>query len=102
VFIAQPSNTPRNRPIMPPVQVAVHDHYGNVATSFTGIVYIDMGTDGSHLGATLDPPGTQRGAAAGIATFEDLRINLVGIGYTLIASPGTLKGGTSAPFDITP
>ena len=103
VFITQPSNTPANRPITPAVQIAVHDHYGNVATSYTGIVYMNIGNNGSPLGnGQLEPGGTQRSAAAGIATFEDLRINQVGVGYTLVASPGTLKDGTSAPFNVTP
>jgi len=103
VFTVQPSNTQPNRPITPPVQVAVHDHYSNVVTSFTGIVYMGFAHDGSPLqNATLEPGGTQRAAAAGVATFEDLKIDQLGIRYTLDASTNVTKDGTSGPFDVTP
>ncbi len=102
-FLVQPSNTAPNTPIKPAVQVAVMDVYDNVATSFTGTVYIGITNDGSVTkNATLEPSGTQRAAAAGIATFEDLKINLVGIGYTLVASATAVHAETSAPFDVTP
>ncbi len=102
-FLVQPSNTTPNTPIKPAVQVAVMDVYDNVATSFTGTVYMGIANDGSVTkNATLEPSGTQRAAAAGIATFEDLKINLVGIGYTLVASATAVHAETSAPFDVTP
>src|SRR5207248_3360203 len=82
VFTVQPNNTQPNRPIAPPVQVAVHDHYSNVVTSFTGIVFMSIAHDGSLQNATLEPGGTQRAAAAGSATFEDLEIDKLGRGYT--------------------
>jgi hypothetical protein len=40
--------------------------------------------------------------SAGVATFNTLSINLVGTGYTLTASSGTLTGATSGTFNITP
>jgi hypothetical protein len=101
VFIVQPINTARNQPITPAVQVAARDRYSNLATSFTGTVYMLMGNDGSPL-KNANLTGTVRAAAAGVATFEDLRIDQVGLKYTLDASTLRMADGISAQFDITP
>ena len=52
---------------------------------------------GGTLAGTLTVP-----ASGGIATFSNLSINKVGIGYTLTASDGGLGGATSTAFNITP
>ena len=102
VFTVEPTNTQVNQPIAPAVQVTILDINGNVATSFTGIVVMGIGHDGSLTPpATLAPGGTQRAASAGVATFEDLRIDKVGVGYTLAASASPLKGAESRTFDVT-
>ena len=102
VFTVQPNNAQVNRPIAPAVQVTMLDINGNVATSFTDIVFMGIDNDGSFdPPATLSAPGTQRAAAAGVATFEDLRIDKAGAGYTLVASATRLKGGFSSAFDVT-
>jgi hypothetical protein len=100
-FLVQPSSTRQNEPMTPAVQVAAQDQYDNVVTSFTGTVFIWIGTDPSG-GATLDPAGTQRAATAGVATFEALRIDKPGNGYTLVNGVPNARGGTSRSFDITP
>ena len=41
-------------------------------------------------------------ASGGVATFSNLSINKAGTGYTLTASDGSLGGGTSSSFNITP
>jgi hypothetical protein len=103
VFTVQPTNTQANRPIAPAVQVTMLDINGNVATSFTDIVFMGIDHDGALVPpATLSAPGTQRAAAAGVATFEDLRIDKVGVGYTLVASATGHKGGFSGSFDVNP
>ena len=102
VFTVQPSAAQVSRPIAPAVQVTMLDINGNVATSFTSIVFMGIDHDGAvSPPATLSAPGTQRAAAAGVATFEDLRIDKEGVGYTLVASATGLKGGFSDPFDVT-
>jgi hypothetical protein len=40
-------------------------------------------------------------AVGGIATFSDLSIDLVGIGYTLDVTAAGMTGTASDPFDIT-
>lgn len=103
VFVTEPSNTRPNQAIAPAVRVAVHDVYSNIVTSFTDVMFMNLGNDGSPLkNATLDPAGAHRAAAAGIATFEDLRIDQVGVGYTIGVSAAGTRGVTSRPFDVTP
>ena len=102
-FLNQPTNTPMNQAITPPVRVAVQDVYGNVATSYTDVLFMNIGNDASLLkNATLDPAGTHRAASAGIATFEALKIDQLGAGYTLAVSAAGTRGATSNPFDVTP
>ena len=101
-FTVPPSNTPARATIQPPVQVTAYDAFGNQATNFTGSVVVAIGHNGGVL-----LPGTLSGngavpAANGVATFANLSIDVVGNGYTLIA---TIVGGSvtkeSTPFNIT-
>jgi hypothetical protein len=101
-FEVQPSNTAVNQAIAPPVHVAVLDIYDNVATSFTGIVYITMGNDPSGGNAQLERSGDKRAASAGIATFDNLRIDRAGDGYTVVASAVAVHALASTPFTVAP
>jgi hypothetical protein len=98
VFTVQPSTTAAGVALAPAVAVTAHDAQGNVATSFTGAVNVTMGT---NPGGTLSGTTTVT-AAAGIATFTDLSIDLAGTGYTLVATALDVTGVTSALFDIVP
>jgi hypothetical protein len=103
VFLNQPSNGHPNQPLTPALRVAARDVYANVVTSFTDVVYMNIENDGSPTkNAQLDVSGTHRAAAAGIATFEDLKLNQLGVGYTLQASAANTRPATTAPFDIIP
>jgi len=100
-YLVQPSNTTPNRPITPAVQVAILDVYGNVDTSYPYVVYCLMGNDGSPgKNATLDPSGTGRAPNAGIATFENLKIDQLGVGYTLDCSGTHVDQGFSTSFNV--
>ncbi len=99
-FTVQPGNTSAGAPIAPAVQVTARDALGNRATGFTNNVTVAIGTNPSGAG-TLSGT-TTRGAVAGVATFDNLSINLAGNGYTLTAAAGGLSGATSTPFNITP
>jgi len=102
-FLNQPTNTTVNQAITPAVRVAVQDVYGNVCTSFTDVMFMNIGNDASLLkNATLDPAGTHRAASAGISTFEDLKIDQIGLGYTIAVSAAGTRGTTSSPFDVNP
>ena len=100
-FTTQPSNAAANSAITPPVQVSALDSGGNTITSFTGVVTIALGADGSLLHNARLSGGTTAAASAGVATFADLSIDQVGSGYTLTATLGSGAPVESAPFNIT-
>src|SRR5437773_701688 len=100
-FTVEPSSTQPDSTITPPVEVSALDDGGNVATTFTGTITVVIGRDASALhNAQLFGVRTVA-AAAGVATFGDLRIDQVGSGYTLTATSGSLRAATSDPFDIS-
>jgi len=96
-FTAQPTTTAAGLTIAPPVQVAIQDVFGNTVASSTPLVTIAIKNNPS--GGTLSGTLTKN-AVGGVATFDDLKINNVGTGYTLMASSGLLKSATSASFNI--
>src|SRR5205823_7076915 len=72
------------------ILVAVADQYGNVVTTDTSEVDIDIA---SGTGTLLGTKGVN--AVAGIATFSDLSIRRAG-GFTLSVSDGNLDSDTTA------
>src|SRR5215831_7814255 len=98
-FAIQPTTTGAGSAITPAVQVAALDAYGNVATSYSGIVTVGLGANpgsGTLSGSTSTP------AIGGVAMFANLSVDKLGVGYTLTATSGGLTNATSAPFDIVP
>jgi hypothetical protein len=73
----------------------VLDSCGAVLTGYTGPVTIAIqagtGTTGAALGGT-----TPVNAVNGVATFNNLTIDLAGADYVLIAGPGTASGDSPA------
>ena len=98
-FTGQPSNVVAGTAITPAVQVTARDQFGNAATGFAGNVSVAIGTNPSAgvLSGTLTQP-----ASGGVATFGDLSLDKAGSGYTLTASSGSLTGGTSTTFGVSP
>ena len=97
-FTQQPTGTRAGQP-MGTVKVAVVDYFGNIVTGDNAtpvMLTIGSGTSGATLAGT-----TTRTAVGGVATFTGLSINLVGSGYSLIASSPPLVGTTSGSFNIT-
>ena len=97
VFTGQPSTVGAGATI-PTVQVTAHDQFGNTATSYAGLVTVELGTNPG--GGALSGSATQA-AAAGVATFSDLSIDKAGTGYSLTASGAGLSAGSSTAFNIT-
>ncbi|MDH5198273.1 MAG: Ig-like domain repeat protein, partial [Gemmatimonadota bacterium] len=98
-FVVQPSDAEAGAPNAPPIQVAVQDAGGNTvagATDRVTLVFAD-----NPGGATLTGT-TAVDAVAGIATFSDVRVDRVGVGYTLTALGSGLVSATSTAFDIAP
>jgi hypothetical protein len=100
VFTAQPSNVVVGS-LLAPVVVTAQDEFGNTATDFGGDVHIEIGND-----ASVPPPATLGGtltvaAASGVASFENLTIDKLGLGYTLVVtSVDVPTGATSNPFNV--
>jgi hypothetical protein len=96
-FGQQPTPTTVNAAIAPPVTVRIEDEAGNLVSS-TATVTLSLGTNpsGAQLGGTVT-----RAAVNGVATFDDVSLDLAGSGYTLAATSGSLTAATSDAFDIT-
>jgi hypothetical protein len=98
-FAVQPSDAAANTAIAPAIEVAVHDVFENLVTSYVGTVALAIDND---AGGT--PPSTLTGGAAtavvnGIATFSGVSIDQSGSGFTLKATAGLLTL-ISAAFNI--
>ncbi len=99
VFGQQPTDTSAAMAIAPPVIVEVQDQWNNICTSDNS-TSVSLAIDNNPGGGTLS--GTYlRTALSGIAAFDDLSINLVGIGYTLQATSPGLMSVTSLPFSVS-
>ncbi len=83
---------------MPPVQVAIEDQFGNRVPSAQNAVTLTFGVKPqpfANLSGTLNVT-----AVNGVATFPDLAIDSAGVGYTLVATSGSLASAESQPFDV--
>lgn len=99
-FTTQPSNATAGSVIAPAVQVAVQDAYGNTdTTDNSSQITISLGNNpgGGTLSGTLT-----KTVSSGIATFDDLKIDKAGTGYTLVATSSEITPTTSEAFNITP
>jgi hypothetical protein len=98
-FVVQPSDATAWAAITPPVQVVVLDAVGNTVTaSAIGIsvaITSGTGTSGAILSGTLT-----RAASSGIASFDDVTIDLTGTGYTLTATASALPSAASNQFAV--
>jgi hypothetical protein len=98
-FVQQPTLQFASTALSPAVTVAVEDAYGNVETGDNATqVSLAIGTNPG--GGTLSG-GAATTVVAGIATFPNLSINYIGVGYTLVASSTpTYTSATSLAFTI--
>ncbi len=96
VIIDQPVTTFAENQIVP-VSVAVQDASGNTVPTAADSITIAIGNNPS--GGTLSGVLT-RNAVNGGVVFSGLAIDNLGVGYTLVATSGSLTSATSVPFDI--
>ncbi len=94
VFLQQPSDATTGAVLAPAVTVGVEDGSGNLITSATNLVKVNL-TGVSGLEGTVDVA-----AHAGVATFSNLAVGTSG-GYTLTVSSPGLRSATSESFDIS-
>jgi hypothetical protein len=97
VFSQQPGTITGGTIFNPAVKVRALDALGNLATSFTGDVTMELGVNPG--GRPLDGTTTVT-AVGGVATFFALSVARANTGYTLIASAAGLPGVESVPFDV--
>ena len=98
-FAQQPSDSTAGVAISPAITVQVQDQFNNVVTGDTSAVTLAIGNNPG--GSTLSGTATQN-AVSGVATFNNLSLDKVVTGYTLVASDGALTGATSNAFNISP
>ena len=98
-FQVQPSTTAAGTTMTPAVTVQVQDAYGNPEPTAANEITLSLATNpgGSSLNGTVTV-----NAVTGVATFNTLWLNKVGIGYTLSATAAGLTGTTSTAFNIIP
>ncbi|MEX0836916.1 MAG: Ig-like domain-containing protein, partial [Gemmatimonadota bacterium] len=100
-FATQPSGTSAGATISPAVRVAARKASGDTDAAFSGEITLRLAPGTGTSGATLS--GTRTVAAvAGVATFDDLAIDVTGEGYRLEASSAGLPEVQSAAFDVAP
>ncbi|MEK6409230.1 MAG: hypothetical protein AABN34_20080 [Acidobacteriota bacterium] len=98
VFVQQPTNTIVDQTITPPVTVQLQDNSNsNVADANISITLALTSGTGTLLGTT-----TQLTDATGLATFNDLQVDVVGNNKQLTASSSGLIPAMSSFFNITP
>ena len=84
------------------VIVQTQDAFGNVSTSgLASPQNISISLANNPGGATLTGTATLNAFATGIATFNTLKLNKNGVGYTLSISSSGFTTVTSDPFTIT-
>ena len=97
-FSVQPSDGLSGSVIRPQIEVQILDAVGGVVVTATNAVRVEISTNAG--GSTLSGTTTVN-ASAGTASFDNLSLDRVGAGYTLIATSGSLASATSSQFDIT-
>jgi hypothetical protein len=96
-LVGGPATTLRAGDAVPTVSATITDRAENVVTSFTETVELRL------LDANGGLVGTPRSVAAlaGVATFANITVEQIGVGFVLeLLAPG-LPASRSAPFDVT-
>jgi len=95
VFVQQPTDTTAGNNISPAVTVQVQDQFGNNVSQSGTSVTVSLNSGTGPLQGSL----TQTTNASGLATFNDLRIDVIGA-KTLQAVSSGLNSGNSSSFTI--
>jgi len=99
VFVGQPGSASVNSTIAPAVEVAVQDRGGHTLTDSMSSVTLAITPGTGAPGAILDGT-TTRIPVAGVATFDDLKVDRIGIGYTLSATASGIPVALSDSFVV--
>lgn len=100
-FLVQPAGGKTLTTLSPAVQVAVLDQWGNTVPTYAVNLHIWITVGTGTAGATLSGT-TTRATTLGVATFDDLAIDMAGVGYTLaVRCDYPLMGVWSDPFTVS-
>ena len=96
IFVTQPASTSAGTSLH--VQVSATDSTGAIVSVFNGQVTLALGANpgGDDLHGTITMTAVQ-----GTATFDEVKVDRAGSGYSLSARTEGLSGATSGSFDIT-
>jgi hypothetical protein len=100
VFLSQPSDVVANA-AMAPVQIATQNANGQTVGSGTTAVTLTIAPGTGTSGAALTGGAAQL-TQNGAVVFGNLRIDLPGTGYQLVASASGYPAITSPAFNVTP
>jgi adhesin/invasin len=92
-FLTEPTHGLAANAIVPAVQVAIQDQYGNLAFPAKDVVSLGLMPNTANL------QGNVAAALNGVASFPNLVVDAAGL-YRLDATSGSLTGATSTTFDI--
>lgn len=95
-FTTQPANT-QTGSLLAPVRVSVMDVANDVVPNSSASITLAIG---SNPGSGTLAGTVTRQAVNGVATFDDLKLDRVGNGYTLVATTGGLTSATSTAFNV--
>jgi adhesin/invasin len=96
-FLVQPSNVVAATPMVPAVQVAIVDAFGNATASMAPVtLMLSTATGPGRLSGVA-----QVNAIAGTATFSDVEIDQTASGDVLVATAPGYAGVTSNTFDVS-
>lgn len=97
VIVTQPpSPSVAGVAMAPAIRVALRDAGGNLTASTNAVT---IALNANPTGATLTGTLTKT-AVAGVATFDDLKIDKVGEGYTLLVTSPNVGRVSSGPFNV--
>src|SRR5262245_20986048 len=96
-FVVQPTSANTNATLAPSITVELRDGSGNVVATATDTVTLALQV---NPGAATLSGTVARAAVAGVATFDDLSLDIPYTGYVLSASATGYANGVSLPFNI--
>lgn len=100
-FVSQPTNVVAGAAVLPAVQVAIQNPQGQTVPNTNAPIGLTIVPGTGTAGAVLTG-GAAQNAVSGIVNFTNLRIDLPGTGYQLIATTSGFATISSTPFNVTP
>ncbi len=97
-FKVQPTDVVQDEHMMPAVEVAIGDAFGNLVPGATGNVTLML--QGGDPSATLT--GGAAGTTEGVAVFSELAVDRAGNEYSFVATSDWLESVASPTFDVLP